>query len=228
MNTRLVFILAFLLISVLGFSQKIKTKKPNYKQIEKEISDKQSIYFYPSLFKRYLVADSTMTLNEKRNVYYGYTFQNDYSPYAHSSYYDSLKLVLKKKQPNNDELSMIINFSDSILAKNPFDLRALNYQLYAYESLQKQEEFNKKIVQMRIIVDALLSSGDGLKKKTAYYVIFTSHEYDLLYILGLEFGGSLSLIEHYDYLKVTQNSKKIEGLYFDVSPCLNSLNSMFN
>jgi len=36
-----------------------------------------------------------------------------------------------------------------------------------------------------------------------------------------------SLIEHYDYLTVAKNDAKIEGLYFDVSPCLNSMSNMF-
>ena len=64
-------------------------------------------------------------------------------------------------------------------------------------------------------------------KKEAFYVIYTSHEYDLLNILGFQFGGSQSLIEHYDYLTLAENEAKIEGLYFDVSPCLNSMSKMF-
>ena len=80
---------------------------------------------------------------------------------------------------------------------------------------------------MRIIVDVLLSSGDGLTKKTAFYVIYVSHEYDLLKVLGFDYGGEQTLTEHYDYLLLGDNSKNIKGLYFDVSPCLNSLKNMF-
>jgi len=45
----------------------------------------------------------------------------------------------------------------------------------------------------------------------------------LLDILGFQFGGSQSLIGHYDYLTVQPNEADIEGVYFDVSPCLGSL-----
>ena len=179
MNKKQILILTFLLVSIIGFSQNMETEKPNYKKIEKEISKDKSEFFYPKLLKRYLIPDTTMTLKEKRYLYYGYSFQDTYSPYGHSDFSDSLRLVLQKEQHGDKELKKIIEYADSILVDNPFDLRAINDQLYAFDKLEEKLEFDKKINQMRIIVDALLSSGDGLKKKTAFYVIYVSHEYDL-------------------------------------------------
>lgn len=220
-------VIMILLVSMSIFSQNMETEKPDYKKIEKKISKEKSDFYYPKLLKKYMNSDTTMTLKEKRYLYYGYSFQNSYSPYGHSNFSDSLGTVLQKEKHSNKELLKIIKFSDSVLVENPFDLRVINYQLYAYEKLGEKIEFDKKINQMKIIVDALLSSGDGLKKKTAFYVIYISQEYDLLNILGFEFGGEQSLIEHYDYLKAAKNSQKIKGFYFDVSPCLNSMNDMF-
>ena len=227
MNKKQLLILTFLLVSAMGFSQNMQTAKPDYKKIEKEISKEKSEFFYSKLLKRYMNSDTTMTLKKKRYLYYGYSFQNAYSPYGHSDFSDSLRVLYQKEQHNDKELNKIIELSDSILVENPFDLRAINYQLYALEKLEKTFEFDKKINQMRIIIDALLSSGDGLKQKTAFYVIYTSHEYALLNILGFEFGGEQSLIDHFDYLKVAKNSQNIKGFYFDVDPCLNSMNDMF-
>jgi hypothetical protein len=227
MNKMQLLILTFLLVSVVGLSQNRGTEKPDYKKIEKEISKDKSEFFYSKLLKRYMNSDTTMTIKEKRYLYYGYSFQNAYSPYGHSDFSDSLRVVLQKEQHNDKELNEIIELSDSILVENPFDLRAINYQLYAFDKLGKMVEFDMKINQMRIIVDALLSSGDGLEKKTAFYVIYISHEYDLLNVLGFDFGGEQSLIDHFDYLEVAENSQDIKGLYFDVSPCLNSMKDMF-
>jgi hypothetical protein len=220
-------VIIILLVSMTISSQNIKFKKPNYKKIKKEISKEKSDYYYPKLLKKYLTSDTTMTLKEKRYLYYGYSFQALYSPYGYSDFKDSLKTILNKKKYNDEDLSKIIEFSDSVLVENPFDLKVINYQLYAYDKLGQKIEFDKKINQVRIIIDALLSSGDGLKKKTAFYVIYIPHEYALLNILGFEFGGMQKLIEHYDYLTVEKNSQEIEGFYFDISPCLNSLNNMF-
>ena len=81
---------------------------------------------------------------------------------------------------------------------------------------------------MGIVFDALISSGNGRDKENAFYVIYPSNEYALLEILGFKFGNSQSLIDHYDYLEVAENELGIKGLYFDVTPCLNSLNMMFD
>ena len=100
--------------------------------------------------------------------------------------------------------------------------------MYALEQIGDRRNFEKKIVQLDIIVDALMSSGDGISKETAFYVINTSHEYALLGILGFGFGGQQSLIEHYDYLTLAENKEGVKGLYFDVSPCLKSLSGLLD
>ncbi len=169
-----------------------------------------------------------MTLKEKRHLYYGYIFDENYSPYSLSDYRDSLKVVLQKKELDSLDLNKMVEFSDKILSENPFNLSAINYQLYSLEQIGNKESFQKRLAQLRTIVDALMSSGNGKSKKEAFYVIYTSHEYDLLNILGFQFGGTQSLIEHYDYLTLAKNEAKLKGLYFDVSPCLNSMAKMFN
>ncbi len=227
MKKQIIILVTVLAGIITAFSQSEKTAKPNYKKIQKDISAKESTFYYPNLMKRFMASDTTMTLDEKRHLYYGYIYQDTYSPYGHSNYTDSLKVLMQKRQLSNDELKNVIVFSDSILTKNPFDLRVMNTKLFAYKEFKNDSAFQKTLNKVKIIIDALLSSGNGRKKKTAFYVIKVSHEYDLLNILGFSFGGKQSLIEHYDYLTVAENPQKIEGFYFDVSPSLNSLNKMF-
>ena len=221
-----IILITFILIGHLTYSQDWDFEKPDYKKIEKNIQMEKSNLFYKTLMNRFQQADSTMTLEEKRHLYYGYIFDENYSPYSRSSYRDSLRVVVQKEEIDSLDLKKIIDFTNEMLLKNPFDLNAINYQLYSLEQLGNNESFEKRMIQLRIIVDALMSSGNGKSKKEAFYVIYTSHEYDLLNILGFQFGGSQSLIEHYDYLTITENEAKLEGLYFDVSPCLNSLTKM--
>jgi hypothetical protein len=220
-------LITFILISFSTYSQDWDFEKPNYEKIEKNIQEKESNLFYKSLMDRYLKADSTLGLEEKRHLYYGYIFNKNYEPYFRSNYGDSLRVVLQKESMDSIDLRTIVRFTDSILTKNPFELNAINYQLYSLEQMGNRELFDHRIVQMRIIVDALMSSGNGKTKEEAFYVIFTSHEYAILNLLGFQFGGSQSLIEHYDYLTVAENEAEIEGFYFDVSPCLNSMSKMF-
>lgn len=208
-------------------SQEWTFEKPNYKKIEKNIKKKDSNLNYESLMARYLEADSTMTLEEKRHLYYGYSFDKNYSPYSRSDFKDSLRVVLRKEQLDSVDLNKLVYFTDKMLFESPFDLDAINYQLYALEQIGNKQSFDNRMTQLRTIVDAMLSSGNGKQKNEAFFVIYTSHEYNLLSILGFQFGGSQSLIEHYDYLTLAENEAKLEGLYFDVSPCLNAMTKMF-
>ena len=222
-----IILITFILIGHLSYSQDWDIEKPNYKKIKKNIQKEKSNFFYKDLMNRFKKADTTMTLEEKRHLYYGYIFDENYSPYSRSDYGDSLRVVLRKEKIDSLDLNKIVEFTNKMLLENPFDLNAINYQLYSLDKLGNKESFDKRVNQLQIIVDALISSGNGKSKKEAFYVIYTSHEYDLLNILGFQFGGSQSLIEHYDYLTIIENEAKLDGLYFDVSPCLNSMSKMF-
>ncbi|WP_333878320.1 DUF4919 domain-containing protein, partial [Flavobacterium sp.] len=55
-----------------------------------------------------------------------------------------------------------------------------------------------------------------------------SHEYDMISVLGMEFGGSQSLVEGtYDYLTLKENSYGLKGFYFDISASMNKMSEMF-
>jgi hypothetical protein len=221
----------FLFITVLflsfGFQAQEDFKKPDYKKIEKAVKKKNSHLYYPELMKRFLEADSTMTLEERRHLYYGFIFQDAYNPYDRSPYSDSLNVLMRKKGPlSNDDQSELVRFADSVLAFNPFDLRTIFIQTLAYEVLGDNEKYDKNIVKLGTIINAIMSSGNGLKPETAYYVIYVNNEYDLLSFLGYKFGGKKQLIDHYDYLTLKDNPDNIKGLYFDISPSLNWLKNM--
>ncbi|WP_127844639.1 DUF4919 domain-containing protein [Psychroflexus aestuariivivens] len=220
---RKIILITFILLSSFSYSQNWDFEKPNYEEIEKNIQNKNSNLFYESLMNRFLQADTTMTLEEKRHLYYGYSFDKNYAPYSHSSYGDSIRVVIQKERLDSLDLNKIVDFADKMLLDKPFDLNAINYQLYSLKQIGNKKTYEKKLQQARILVDALMSSGNGKSKKEAFYVIYTSHEYDLINIIGFRYGGSQSLIEHYDYLTLAENEENIDGLYFDVSPCLKSM-----
>lgn len=208
-------------------AQKNDFKQPDYKTIEKNIKKKKSNYYYPHLFQRFLNADTSLNLSEKRHLYYGYSFNINYSPYGFNIYKDSVFSVFENDTLLAEDFLKIALFCDSALIVNPFDLKMIKYQLYAFRNLNDTIAFNKLLFKRNMIVDAILSSGNGLTKKDAFYVIYISNEYSIINLLGFEFGGMQSLIEHYDYLTISENEYGVEGFYFDVSPSLNSMSKMF-
>lgn len=217
--------LLFIIISIYStaVAQESNFEKPNYQTIEKNIKDKKSDFYYPKLMARYELSDTTMTIEQKKHLYYGYIFQPKYNPYEQSEASEKLSEVINKETLSEEDLTEIIKLSGQALKENPLDIRSLNYRLYSLEQQKKTDELQKNLIKLEIIVDALVSSGDGITKETAFYVIDTMHEYDLLAMFGFRYAGEQSLIEHYDYLTVAKNEENIKGLYFDVSPCLDFL-----
>ncbi len=216
-----------LLIGMAAWSQDWDFSPPNYQQIASNIASESSPYFYKTLMQRFKSGDTTMTIEEKRHLYYGYSFQKEYAPYSHSEYLDSIQAIMQKGQNVISDLDDIIRYGDEVLKENPFDLRAISYQLFALEQQGDQEAFMPKLMQFRAVIEAMLSTGDGISKETAFHVIYTAHEYVLVDILGFAFGGTQSLIEHYDYLTLAENVAGLEGMYFDVKVCLNSMSKLF-
>jgi len=74
----------------------------------------------------------------------------------------------------------------------------------------------------------ILSSGDGRTEESAFHVISVSHEYDILQVLGFEFGGQQSLTtKDCDYLAVKENEYDIKGFYFNVQMLLEKEKDLF-
>lgn len=219
--------LLFLLILGSSFSQLGSAGKPDYKAIEKAIEKKKSPNHYPGLFKRYLAGDSTMTMEEERHLYYGFTFRDEYDPYGRSEYEDSLQSMFGKDSIVYDDYLKIIDYTNKIIEKYPFDLSALSYRTYAYRMTDQPEEYQRSRTQMYLILGVILTSGDGISAETAFYVICVPDEYEVLSALEYSFSGSQSLVGQCDYLTIGENSEDIEGLYFNVSPSLNYLSKMF-
>ncbi|OOG71593.1 DUF4919 domain-containing protein [Flavobacterium sp. A45] len=222
------FLLILTFLSIISFAQDPEFRKPNYDEIKKEIKDANSVYYYPKLKQKFDSADFTMSMEEKRHLYYGFVFQDDYSAEYTSKNRDKFIEILQKKELNEIDYDQIISYGDSILKTSPFDLRVLNYQNIAFDKRGITNRMISSSSQIRIITNAILSSGDGLTKESAFYVTTISHEYDILNIIGFEFGGSQSLIKTYDYLTVKENEDKIKGLYFDISPSLAKLDINFS
>lgn len=216
-----------LLSSTMLAAQDTTFLRPDYKQIEKNVQKKNSPFYWPDLFKRFNSGDTSLTLQELHHFYFGFTFQDDYSPYSGSGDTEKAR-ELYGKEADEKNLKELLKVTKESLSRNPFDMEMINLQLYSYDKLGDKENFDRVLYQLRWIYDVILSSGDGTSKENCFYVIFVSHEYKVINYLEFEFGGSQSLIEHYDYLELEKNEYDIEGFYFDITPSLLYLNRMMS
>lgn len=227
-NALVLFVVLAVSYSATAFQQEQwEFYPPDYAQIRENITQSRSPLFYPALVERFNRADTTLTNEQIRHLYYGYQFQPTYTPYSTSAYADSIQGVFNQKQKLTEaDYHKVLRFSDSVLIQNPFDFRMMNYQLFALKELKKQTDFNRRFYQANALLDAILSTGDGMSKETAIWVIYVSNEYDLLRLLGLQYAGEQRLIDTCDFLKVAENDIGTEGLYFEISASLTALNKL--
>ncbi|HBG41081.1 DUF4919 domain-containing protein [Limibacterium fermenti] len=197
---------------------------PDYKQIEKNVRDSTSPFYYPSLLERYLAADSTLNTEERRHVYFGYVYQPEYTPADTSQYNNLLAEVLSSQSLHPDDYPKILSYADALLVEDPFNLRALKAKLLVYAQQNNVADYKKAAHQKKIVQDAIVSTGDGMSEKTPFYVIRVSHEYDLLPFLGFSFGGDDKVIKNGNYLTLGSNRFGVERVYFDISPVMQYVN----
>ena len=213
-------LLFLLFISVNALGQVNKPKAPKCKSVQRAISKEGYATYYPKLLTRFLNSDKTLTLKEKRLLYYGFVFQKEFKNDRNKAYKDSLRIFFTMKNLTDLDAEKIILFSDSILAANPFNLRALNYREYAFEHTKEQERIKNVIFRINAVLEAILSSGHGLSTDYPFYVIRESDEYAVIDALGFYFGGKHEKVDgKYDYLSLEKNDKGIDGMYFYVNTC---------
>jgi hypothetical protein len=218
MIRRLVFVLGVMFFSFLSYAQERSFATPDYKEIESLTNDRSSAFFYQELLKRYLGDDTTLTLRDYRLLYYGYFFQPNYTPFYHTAESDSVKMLLgEKEQLSAQEWNNIIRLGRANIQKNPFDLKGLNIVWVAYRQTGDSATARLYFDKLKKLVQTILSTGDGMTEATAFHVLNVSHEYDILNILGYEFGGNQNLTDaKCDYLSLKTNDDNLSGLYFDV------------
>lgn len=191
-------------------------KQPDYTFIEKTIKDKNSEFYYPTIFNRYLQNDTTLTTTDFHYLYYGFLFNEKFSPYGSSVYRDSLQLILAKDSLSFEDYKRIIQFENTILSDYPFNLRDLNVLSFAL--YQSGDSLSLAFSQFKLdkIIRTIISTGDGEMVETGWHVISEEHEYDIINLLGFQYGGQQSLVKTCDFLTLAENKEGIKGLYFDI------------
>lgn len=221
MTTRKSIILVlFCFSSLLNLSaQRSSFVELDYGAIKKAISDPNSSTYYPKLMKRYLDFDTTLTLDEFRLLYYGYIYQPDYDPYNKHMENNALSVYLEKDKITLADCEKIISFVNISMSEKPFHFHNLRMAIYAYHVKGEKKEAEKRIAMLNGIINAILSSGDGKSLRSAYHVIFTIHEYEIVNYLGYN-ADYQELKSVWDVIYLSKNKDKIPALYFNVEEML--------
>jgi hypothetical protein len=211
-------ILIFTFLSIIfcnANSQQLSYHKPDYDLIKKVIQDSSSVYYYPKLMSRLIAFDTTLTIEDYRNLYFGYIFQNEYKPYWKSPDEEKLLKYYRSERLEEKNYDEIIDLATHSINEFPFDLRQMNFLGYIYH-LKGNEEMAKKVAgRFHGTLGAILSTGDGKTCETGFHVISVSHEYVLLNMFQFRMKMQ-SLTGNCDYLTLEKDDRNIDGIYFDI------------
>ena len=235
---RILYIIIFAIsASAVAFAaspKKLEVRKVDFEEIRKSVQDTiDGEHYYPRLMAAYLRNDSTllndtlpsgevkygrvMTIEDYRNLYYGYVFEEDYNPFRTSIYSDKLEHLYDKKTFSREESVLIKENARDALADNLFDLRQMTFFIYALKEIHTDNL--ARICQFRLnhLVAAIMSSGQGTQEHP-WVVTSVEHEYNIINFLGYVAVEHEEVEGNIDYIKVAKkDDKSPEGFYFEVS-----------
>ena len=196
---------------------KLNVRKVDFNHVKEVIENPNNIYYYPKLMRSFLSDDTTMTIEAYRNLYYGYTFQEDYNPFRESVYSNVVEQLYYKQPHSRAECDSIEKYARMSLEDNIFDMNQMKYFIF---SLKEKKKYNRAALrQFRLdrLIATIMSSGKGTKEEP-WVVIAPEHEYTIVNFLGYvatdheELGGGI------EYITVEPVAgKSTKGFYFDVS-----------
>lgn len=211
-------------LSAYAAKSPLKHERPDLDKIEEETLNPSSPYFYKALMASYQSNDTIMGEEEFKYLYYGALFQDSYDPYPHvynEARLKELEPLYSKAQHSRAECRAILEFARESLARNPFNLRQLNFLVYAYEKLGKVNL--AKIWQNKLnhLLLTIASSGTGADPENAWIVVLASNEYDFLNLSGMTATGQKFQEPYYDYISVAPKKEgDPKGFYFNLEPIL--------
>lgn len=216
-----VFAIVLLAFACQASAQKKEIIPVDFNRVKSVTSNPESRYYFPKLLHSYISFNyNKFELEDMRNLYYGYMFQEDYNPYRQSVYADKVEEYIYKKDLTRDECDSLEHYANLSLQDNMFDFEQLEYFAYALKAKKKHARYEVFRKNIHLLLSAIMTSGDGTKEHP-WVVICPMHEYDIVNFLGFKAVDHEEISEGIDYVKVEKKEgSKTEGFYFDVKRML--------
>lgn len=196
-------------------------EKPDLERIRREVTDPESPYYYPLLMAQYEQNETIMGLDDYRRLYFGYMFEEDFNPYRQSDYAGLVEQLYYKSQHSKSECDSIIKYAELSLKDNPFDLQQIDYLIYAMREKRKNNLANIWQYRLNHLLEAIVSSGTGVDRENAWYVVSPQHEYFLINRLGRTATAFEFLAPGFDHITVEpKGPKDSTNYYFNSAPFL--------
>lgn len=201
------------------FGSATAQKAPDLKAIKDSINNPNSRYFYPTLFARYQLIDSTLTASDYHYLYYGYPEQVNYMPLVDNSASLELEnLMTKRSALSAADYARAISLCKATLEIEPFNLRDINALAYLYSQTDQSEKSAPLMHRLTMISQTITATGSGLSQEDPWWIIYFDHAIDLLDIMGYRHQVPIIVTRTIEFIPVANMPKKGEqGYYFNFS-----------
>lgn len=204
-----------------GQAQAQEVQAPDYREIRSSIQNAKGPNYYPQLMRRYLQNDSTLSMEQYRALYYGFTMQEDFVPYQkeHEKLFEIRRQLVNTSGKDKQTCSEAIKVSKAALEDNPFDLLAISTLSFSYLQLKDTVSYQLWNDKQNSLLDAIISSGDGDDIEGAIHVINIEHEYEVLNRMGLQVEADSLCNDQVEFLRVKPNAEDVRGIFFNFGAC---------
>jgi hypothetical protein len=206
---------ALTLLSLL-LSLAAAAQPPDQERIRDDIFRVNSGFYYPNLLARYMLADTLLTLDDYRHLYYGYEYSADYRPFDRPWEADSIVSVLSRSPRLEPfDFMQLVEYGKQLMLKEPFNPRTINIMTYAYGQLGDAENELKSYRRFTMLMQTILSSGDGLTEQTPWHILYFDHAQDVMDFLELRYVRPMVISRTVEYYPLVKRQGDVRGYYFD-------------
>lgn len=189
---------------------------PDYESIQQLGEEK-----YQTLMKRFLAADTTLTLRDIQSVYYGSAFYGTLS--------DNLGMKKLNEAYEKGGTEALVALLDNHLVSNPLDIEGIIVRYSMAMKMKDAANANKYGFMYAQLANAIGVTGDGDSEYTAWHVVTVADEYALMNLLMDVQPEKQTLTNTMcDMFDATTKSGRKIQVYFDVQLVLALENHMFS
>jgi hypothetical protein len=134
--------------------------------IKTKVMDSSSIYYYPNLLRKIKQKPSEIKISEIYYLYYGRIFQSDY----HFISLTDDQIAFRKAIMNGNR-TKAIKLGTKVILNSPMDLTTLLHLSICMKEENILDTINYVDLRYRLLLDAILSTGNGKCKESAIKVI---------------------------------------------------------
>lgn len=194
----------------------------NRDSVKLAVTDTTKETYYPKLLQRFNQLDTTLTLDDYRLIYYGFVFQDNYKAMFNDKEGEISMLAGRKKYDK------ALEECNSVLEQMPVGLKPNFYKGLLLYQMAENDSAKRFANRYKMLLNAVLSSGDGLTCETGFRAICISDEYNILRNY-LRKSNPLHITAYpCDKFKISKSDLfNARTIYFDISESFRYLEEKF-